>query len=375
MRDTNQQLIRLLNYCFPAGRWLMGIPVQLHWSLLFLPVAMYWMSAIGGEYLPFWKLAVGAFIAAVMIVTFVYLHECGHAYAIRLYDLPVQKIRLHIVGGACVGPWLRSRREELVVTIFGPMVNLVFVVLSLGALFLWQWGASQPLRLMWFSCEFASFQATGMELLAFSFMVNFMLSAFNLLIPMFPMDSGRILRATLARWYTPLKATEIVVRVGIALGVVLIAGALVLVVYGALVPSYSSYIAHGGLLIALTFSVLLAGWQELQMARIQPVYNTYNAPYVMLSDDGEMEVEGDEWKQTTAPPPQPGFFARWRARRRQRKLEREAQAETERRERVDRLLEKISREGIDSLSKEEKTFLSSASKAFRNRVGSEMQPK
>jgi Zn-dependent protease len=361
----------------PVGRWLMGIPVKLHWSTLLLPLITY--SLLNEALpLPFWKLAVGSFTIPVLILTFVYLHECGHAFADRLYDLPVKQIFLSMLGGICWGGLPRSRREELVITIFGPMVNLVFVVLSLGGLFLWQWGVGQPLRLVWFTCEFASFQSTGMELLTFTFLVNFVMSMFNLLLPMFPMDSGRLLRATLARWYTPLKATEIVVRVGFALGVVVITGGLVLMIYG-FAQGESAYVTDGVQLAMIALLMIYMGRQELERARVQPVYNSFGASYRMIAPDGEVDgdTDGDEWKrnarQAAKPKKPPGFFARWRARRAQRKSEQAAVAETARRERVDRLLEKISREGIGALSNEERTFLSSASKAFRNRVASEIK--
>lgn len=366
MQDAQQRLIRILNYSLPVGRWLMGIPVELHWTTLLFPIFTY-SILVHGSPLPFWKLALGSFVLPLLVLIFVYLHECGHAFADRLYDLPVKKIFLSFIGGICWGGWPRSRREELVITIFGPMVNLVFLLLTLGGLFLWQWGAGQPLRLVWFTCEFASFASTGMELLTLAIAVNFIQAAFNLLVPMFPMDSGRILRATLACWYTPLKATEFVVRVGLALGVVVVAGGLVLMIYG--------YYGDGLQLAFIAVLMMVLGQRELERARVQPVYNTYNAPYTFIAPNGESEGEsdGEEWKLRPKPAPQPGFFARWRARRKQRKLERAAQAEEARREKVDRLLEKISREGIGALSKSERTFLSSASKAFRNRVASEMK--
>ena len=76
------------------------------------------------------------------------------------------------LGGLCFGPLPRSAREELVITFFGPLVNLLFVVLFLGVLFLWQLGSGRPLGLVDLRGEYSSWSTTGMELLSLAYALH-----------------------------------------------------------------------------------------------------------------------------------------------------------------------------------------------------------
>lgn len=359
MRDVGNNLNRLINYQFSLGRWLMGIPVTAHWSVIFLPVFLYVLLARQSAFGASWQPFVTAMIFAILLMAFVYLHECGHAFAWRLYDHSIRQIVMTPLGGLCFGPLPRSAREELVITFFGPLVNLLFVVLFLGVLFLWQWGSGRPLGLVDLRGEYSSWSTTGMELLSLAFEINFVLAAFNLLVPMFPMDCGRILRAILATRTTPLSATRAVVRVGVVAGVLIIAGGVALVAFGEILA--------GMQLATVAVLMMILGRNELERARLQPVYMANTGAYGVGWQESEEEAE--EWKTKADRQPQPGFIARWRARRAQLREEQAARQAEETRQRVDALLEKISREGIGNLSKKERDFLSGASKSFRNRVG------
>lgn len=158
--------------------------------------------------------AYGAFGLGLVLATFgcVLFHELGHAMMARRYGIGTQDITLYPIGGvARLARIPRSPGAELAIALAGPAVNLAIAagLLGLGVLGLW----SGPVL-----------GTFGVYLL----MVNVVLAVFNL-VPAFPMDGGRVLRAALSGWVGRLRATEI--AAGIGRGLALLFG-LLAVFYG-----------------------------------------------------------------------------------------------------------------------------------------------
>ncbi|MCC5788738.1 MAG: site-2 protease family protein [Opitutales bacterium] len=149
----------------------------------------------------------------LLIFVCVVLHELGHSLAARRYGIPVDRILLLPIGGmAQFRQMPRDPWKELVITIAGPAVNFFLAaVLYLGLAD--PWGFLRP-----------GFDLYSLEgLLQVVFAVNMIMGVFNLL-PVFPMDGGRIFRALLAYRMDYLKATFIaatVAKVLAAAGVLL----------------------------------------------------------------------------------------------------------------------------------------------------------
>lgn len=145
----------------------------------------------------------GAVLSVALVgLTFgvVVLHELGHALAARRFGIPTRDITLLPIGGvARLARMPEKPLQELVVALAGPAVNLVLAVAAGALLFV-----------------------VPHELVLWFLGLNVILLVFNLL-PGFPMDGGRVLRALLALRMPRLRATEIAVRVGrwvaLALGV------------------------------------------------------------------------------------------------------------------------------------------------------------
>lgn len=193
-----------------------GIPVKIHWTfgllLLFVIYTGYENDLIFTEILWF-----GVYVLALFLC--VLLHEFGHALTARRYKIKTQDIILSPIGGLARMERLPKRPwHELLVAIAGPMVNVV-IAIALGFLFYFVFGFSQFL-----TSDSFNYIATPPGFLSYLIAANIALFAFNL-IPAFPMDGGRILRALLAMWLDRSKATKYASWVGriLAVGFVFLA--------------------------------------------------------------------------------------------------------------------------------------------------------
>jgi Zn-dependent protease len=127
------------------------------------------------------------------------LHELGHAFAARRYGIVVDEVVIHPLGGMAKLLWrAEDPGLEMRVAFAGPAVNLALAAAS--------WGALQVVE---------SRDATWFA--AVSLGVNLVVGAGNLL-PAFPMDGGRILRAALSRRIGRAEATRVAARIGRAIG-------------------------------------------------------------------------------------------------------------------------------------------------------------
>jgi Zn-dependent protease/CBS domain-containing protein len=160
--------------------------------------------------------AIAAIVFVVAVFAIVVLHELGHALTARRFGIPTRDITLLPIGGvARLERMPREPKQELLIAIAGPAVNVVLAGLCWAILV-----ASGGLRdLAMLRAE----PAAGFFSRAFVAQLleaNVWLVLFNL-VPAFPMDGGRVLRAILA-WKTGdyPRATSIAARIGQALAIV-----------------------------------------------------------------------------------------------------------------------------------------------------------
>ncbi len=183
----------------------------------------------------YWAMGV---VSSVFLTFSIFFHEYGHALAARWLKLPLERIHLYLFGGMAE---LKQRPvrplEELIIALAGPLASLLFAFLA--------WVAAEFVRPQYYE---------AFLVLQFVFYMNILLCAFNLL-PIFPLDGGRTLRAIL--WYFKkyfYKASILTFYTSIAVIVLVMISAVVLLMiegastafWAALLSGYLWYTAYTG---------------------------------------------------------------------------------------------------------------------------------
>lgn len=184
-----------------------GIAVHVHFTFLLLLVFLgigYWRStqALGPA-----LVGVGFIIALFGCVL---LHELGHALMARRYGIKTHDITLLPIGGlARLERMPESPVQEFWVAVAGPAVNVVIAAILFGWLWITHGFTATP-----------EMTLVGGSLAQRLMTVNLFLAAFNLL-PAFPMDGGRVLRALLSTRLGRRRATAIAANVGQGMAILL----------------------------------------------------------------------------------------------------------------------------------------------------------
>ncbi|RME51786.1 MAG: CBS domain-containing protein [Caldilineae bacterium] len=194
-----------------------GVPVRVHWSFW---LVVLWAAGEGFRWGGGWRGSVFAAGAVLLLFVCVALHELGHALAARGLRVEVRGITLLPIGGlAQIEGLSQTGWRELVIALAGPAVNFV-LALVLGDLFLALWGPSlvegffrSPDTVLAGILRSIFNGANLIALMAYLTTANLLLAVLNL-IPAFPMDGGRVLRALLSLALPFHTATRIAARTG-----------------------------------------------------------------------------------------------------------------------------------------------------------------
>ena len=236
-----------------------GIDVYMHVTFLLL---------IGWVALLHWRQgqSISAAIAGVVFILAVFLcvvlHEYGHALTARRYGIKTRDIILLPIGGvARLESMPRQPLQELWVALAGPAVNVGLA----GILYVWLSATAsfEPLQ---------SMTLTTGPFLERLLVVNLFLVVFNM-IPAFPMDGGRVLRALLATRKDYARATRIAASIGQG----------VAVLFGIVGLMYNP------MLLLIAFFVWIGAAQESGSAQIQNALGGIPVQQAMLTDFKTLE--------------------------------------------------------------------------------------
>jgi len=189
-----------------------GIPINVHVSWLVIYGLITWTLAVG--YFPhalpdlpaaaYWA---NGLLAALLLFVSVLLHELSHSLVAIAHGLTVRGITLHVFGGVShLEDEPPTPRAEFLIAVVGPVTSFAIAVV------LWLINASGVVQAGW-----------ARAVIGYLVVVNVAVGIFNL-VPGFPLDGGRVLRAAVWKWKGALdQATYIASRVGVGFAFALMA--------------------------------------------------------------------------------------------------------------------------------------------------------
>jgi Zn-dependent protease/predicted transcriptional regulator len=203
-----------------------GIPIRLHYTLIIVfflitfTVSVYLMPDInpGLSTLEYWVMGI---ICAIILFVSVLLHELAHSVIAQRYGIKVRQIILFIFGGMSDieeempggGEVSKDFRKEFKIAVVGPVTS--FIIAGVLGILLVMVSLVNENEVSDISGSMVLNITKGV--LWYGMVINIILGGFNL-IPAFPMDGGRILRAALLRWKKDFdQATRISVKAGIVM--------------------------------------------------------------------------------------------------------------------------------------------------------------
>ncbi len=182
-----------------------GIVIEIHVTFLFL---LLWIALVEQQRGGTAASIAGALLFTVAVFVSVVLHEYGHSLTARRFGVRTRSITILPIGGVSSLERIPSEpRQELAIALAGPAVTVAIVVL----LFLVLLVTGRPVLVK-------DLSFSGSQFLARLMWVNVVLAVFNVL-PAFPMDGGRVLRAALALRMEYARATRVAATIGRAFAV------------------------------------------------------------------------------------------------------------------------------------------------------------
>jgi len=244
-----------MKYSLYLGR-ISGIRISVHWTFMLLIIWIIYSGVTSG-----WNVAEISWYIVFVLVIFgcIVLHELGHALAARRYQIKTRDITILPIGGVAHLESIPEKpKEELVVALAGPLVNVAIVAILLPFV-------SIPDSID----EMDSVGPIGTENFLMKVVgVNVLLAVFNM-IPAFPMDGGRVLRALLGFKLPHPKATRIAASIGQIL-------AMAFLVYG--------FYSFNPFLIIIGFFIFVGAQQEAVYSRSKSLLEGYTVNDVLMDE-------------------------------------------------------------------------------------------
>lgn len=310
----------------------------MHWLMALMFGISLAQGAASGGFTGFWMTSV----TLVILVVSILFHELGHCWMAIRHHGHADRILLWPLGGLSSVDYDRNPVNQIKVSGIGPLSSLFLSAVCFGALYLtgvpWHWELVLPYE-RWFPGGWNLFQI----FLLHAARLNLILALFNMLIPAYPLDGGQVLFGFLTIKLGRLRAAQAMVAISIPIGAAL-------AIFG---------FAMG--MIFLGFIGISVIYEAFQLRNLIRMGELDAHPAMGGGSSPEFEYMPDR-------PKKKGWFARWKEKRARAAMAREEQRELADRARVDEVLDKVSREGIGSLTPEEKRILDQASRRSRGEV-------
>lgn len=244
-----------MNSSFQIGK-IWGIPIRLHWTFL---LGIIWVAIIYASTSATWRgMTYGfgavepaeirwiyAFAFAILLFICVGLHELGHSYIARRQGIGIRSITLYIFGGVSAMEEIpRNPRLELLMAAVGPgvsgLLGIACILLYIESAVIL--GTEHPFSILLWTLG----------------IINLILMAFNLL-PAFPMDGGRVLRAWFATRMPYTIATRRASSIGKMFAILMVIIGIISLNFVLLLIAFFIYIGASEEERATTVDICLAG--------------------------------------------------------------------------------------------------------------------
>ena len=327
-----------MSWSIPIGRYF-GIDVRVHIiMLLFIVIELFraWLTSGTQFGLLYQSVIMGSLFILVL------LHEFGHCFACRSVGGTADEILMWPLGGLAYCNPPNRWRAHFWTAVGGPLVNVVFLFIFGGVLGLTtgQWmGVAVPNPLGFPSLWWSDLNTQEWQRILYLVAnINMILLLFNVLLPLFPLDGGRITQSLLWSKIGYVKSMRLALRIGYF-------GAIVLGIFGIVIQEI--------ILVCIAIFGGFTCWMtHKQLEFTQDMMGFDHDDYTMATYG-----QGTDNKPTKPKGPSK------RELRRQKKAE---EAEARDRKELDRLLAKIKDSGMSSLSNREQKWLKSQSKRKQN---------
>jgi Zn-dependent protease len=284
----------------------------------------------------------GLLFSAILLVS-VLLHEFGHVVMARMTHGSGNEIFIWPWGGFATvqpGGTLQSR---ILTPAAGPLVNAVVCAIAAWPVMHDGWRPELLNPLVFPSTVGASML---LQILVLTFWINWILFLINL-IPVYPLDGGRIVHALLASRFGTEASTDLYLRIGFIVGILgMLAGLLFNNIW----------------LVTIGSLVLILNLNEVVQLRTADGYDESFMGY-----DFSQGYTSLERAEAAGKPRRAGFFQRWKEKRLAERRRRHQEKDAEVQQQLDVLLQKVHASGIESLTEDERRQLKRASAHLREK--------
>ncbi len=341
MSQFDRPMDNPLNWSFKIGR-LFRIDIRLHIIFIlgaFLIIAQEYQAAkdAGGP-IQHSKLLLYGLGSYAILFGIVLLHEFGHCFGARWTGGDADEILLWPLGGLAMVSPPHKPGAHLITTVAGPAVNVIICVIVAAVLILWTgkltavpWNPLHPLT----PIDRSAITSSAQHWVVYVFGLSYLLFLFNLL-PMFPLDGGRVLQSILWARVGYEQSMMTATMVGMI-------GAICLGVFGL-------FTGASWLLLMIAVFGYLECYRMRQMAKMGEMTTTNEFGYDFSRGYTSLDGGG-------APERKPSFIQQWHQKRAARRAEKERIKAKEREQLVEQILAKVSQDGLRSLTSRERRIL------------------
>lgn len=352
-------LLDPMTWSLPLGR-AFGVNVRVHVLFPMVSLALLLQAAFMKDVFPgTWA---DALLLQIILFFSVLLHEYGHCFGARWVEGDCREILMWPLGGLAYCDVPNTPRANFITTAAGPLVTILLCLVS-GLLYLH--ATDLTLRLPWnpiwypyrvnesgalllYKWNGEAVLQTGLivKILAQCFWLNWILALLNVLIIGYPLDGGQMMQAALWPRLGYRQSMLVAIVCGFVFSIIIV---------------IASWVVRDAMIFALGLFILFECRRR----------------YILLETGGDESGLGYDFTEgytsLDRDPPtsprrrRPNFIQRWLQKRAARRLQREQEEREAEERRMDELLDKVNRDGLQALTEEEKRFMKRVSDRYRNR--------